>query len=109
MVLFRLDSRISGARYIFVPSTGVHMTPAEYRAKAALLLEQAEAVDPEQNREFVGLALKYLRLADLAEKNANTDLVYETPATVTLPMQQQPQAQQQAQQAAKGEPSEGRE
>jgi len=35
--------------------------------------------------------------------------VYETPATVTLPMQQQPQAEQQAQQAAKGEPSEGQE
>jgi hypothetical protein len=85
------------------------MTPAEYRAKAALVLERAEAAGPERNREMVAVALSYLRLADLAEKNSITDLVYETPATVTLPMQQQPQAEQQAQQAAKGEPSEGQE
>jgi hypothetical protein len=85
------------------------MTPAEYRAKAALVLERAQAPDPELNREMVAVALSYLRLADLAEKNAKTDLVYETPAIVTLPMQQQPQAEQQAQQAAKGDPSEGRE
>src|SRR4051794_36190480 len=75
----------------------------------ALILERAEAAAPERNREMVALALSYVRLADLAEKNANADLVYETPATVTLPMQQQPQAEQQAQQAAKGKPSDGRE
>ena len=87
----------------------IDMTPAEYRAKAALLLERAQAAEPDGNRELVAVALKYLRLADLAEKNASTDLVYETPVhtppAITIPMQQQPQAQQQAQQAAKPEPS----
>jgi len=79
------------------------MTPAEYRAKAALLLERAQAAEPSGNPELIAVALSYLRLADLAEKNASNDMVYETPAPV--PIQQQPQAQQQAQQAAKGEPS----
>jgi hypothetical protein len=82
------------------------MTPAEYRAKAALLLEQAQAAEPKGSPDKVALALSYLKLADLAEKNSRNDMVYETPMTpaVTVPMQQQPQAQQQAQQAAKGRP-----
>ena len=71
------------------------MTPAEYRAKAALLLEQVQA-DPDNKAEIIRLALSYLRLADLAEKNAATDLVYETPV-MHVPMQQQPQAEQQQQ------------
>ena len=54
------------------------MTPAEYRAKAALVLERANATGPDGNPELVAIALKYLCLADLAEKN--TDLLYETPS-----------------------------
>jgi len=76
------------------------MTPAEYRAKAKLILEQRQGEAGDKS-ELMRLALSYLRLADLAEKNANTELVYETPASITVPMQQQPQAEQQAQQAAK--------
>jgi hypothetical protein len=75
------------------------MTPAEYRAKAEELLEQAKGAEPKGNPELVALALRYLRLADLAEKNAGTDIVYETP-TVTVPMQQQAQPQQEQQQQA---------
>src|SRR5437879_2647540 len=83
------------------------MTPAEYRAKAALVLERANATGPDGNPELVAIALKYLCLADLAEKNTGTDVVYETPPTVmTLPMQQQPEVEPQTQQAAKQDPSE---
>jgi hypothetical protein len=56
----------------------------------------------------VSLALRYLRLGDLAEKNAKTDIVYETPA-LRVPMQQRPQTQQQPQQAVKPQPSEEKE
>jgi hypothetical protein len=84
------------------------MTPAEYRAKAALLLEQVQA-DSDNKAEIMQLALSYLRLADLAEKNAGTDLVYETPS-ISVPMQQQPQVEQQQQLGAiKSEPSEDKE
>jgi len=83
------------------------MTPSEYRAKAELLLKEAQAAEPKGSPEKIALALGYLKLADLAEQNARNDIVYETPVApaVTVPMQQQPQAQQQqAQQAAKDEP-----
>jgi uncharacterized protein YfaP (DUF2135 family) len=73
------------------------MRPAEYRAKAVLLLEQAQAYS-ENRTEIMQLALSYLRLADMAEKNAGNDVVYETPS-VSMPMQQQPQPQQQQQAA----------
>jgi hypothetical protein len=80
------------------------MTPADYRAKAEELLERTQAAEPKGNPHLVSLALSYLRLADLAEKNATNDMFYEMPA-LRVPMQQQPQAQQQPQQAAKPEPS----
>jgi hypothetical protein len=79
------------------------MTPAEYRAKAALLLERAQGAEPSGNPELIAVALSYLRLADLAEKNASNDRVYETPTPGSDTAATQ--AQQQAQQAAKGEPS----
>jgi hypothetical protein len=86
------------------------MTPAEYRAKAEQLLAEAQLAEPKGRPDMIALAISYLRLADLAEKNAGADLVYETPPVpetpaITVPMQQQPQAEQQAQQAAKPEPS----
>jgi hypothetical protein len=80
------------------------MTPVEYRAKAEELLAQAAIAEPKSNHELIALALKYLRLADLAEKNTRADIVYEAPS-ITVPMQQQPQPEQQQQQAAKPDPS----
>jgi len=83
------------------------MTPTEYRAKAEELLERAQA--SQGNPQLTSLALSYLRLADLAEKNAGNDMSYETP-TVTVPMQQQAQSvaqpMQQQQQQQKTEDDE---
>jgi hypothetical protein len=85
------------------------MTPAEYSAKAIWHLELAEReTDLERKSENLTLALSYMRLAQLAEKNAKTDLVYETPLPATPaaahPVQQQQQQQQQ--QRAEREPPE---
>ena len=47
------------------------MTPAEYSAKAIWHLELAEReTDVEKKTENLTLALSYMRLAQLAEKNA---------------------------------------
>ncbi|HET7680601.1 MAG TPA: hypothetical protein VFK79_10760 [Xanthobacteraceae bacterium] len=57
------------------------MTPAEqYRVKANefLVLANGEA-NPELQVEYARMAQSYLRLADLAERNSQTDIVYETP------------------------------
>lgn len=62
---------------------------AEYRQKAAELSAQASD-EPTRGAQLLNLAMAYLRLAEQAEKNAATDLVYETPSS-------QPQAQQQQQ------------
>jgi hypothetical protein len=71
------------------------MTPAEqYRVKASEMAALARAeTHPFQKAEYERLSLSYLRLADQAERNSQTDVVYETPPPV-----QQPQAQQQQQQ-----------
>jgi len=73
------------------------MTPAdEYRIKAGDLAALARAErDPFQKAELERLSLAYLRLADQAERNSHTDVVYETPPTSP----DQPQLQQQQQQA----------
>jgi hypothetical protein len=71
------------------------MTPADqYRVKAGDLaaLARAEA-DPFQKAEYERLSLAYLRLAEQAERNSATDLVYETPRAQS----DQPQIQQQQQ------------
>jgi hypothetical protein len=61
----------------------------EYRAKANDLSARARTErSPALRAQYENLALSYLRLAEQAQKNANTDLVYETPA-----VQQQQQAQ----------------
>ena len=78
------------------------MTPAGYSAKAIWHLELAEReTDLERKSENLTLALSYMRLAQLAEKNAKTDLVYETPFSAAPaaahPVQQQQQQQQQQQ------------
>jgi hypothetical protein len=71
------------------------MTPAEqYRVKASEMAALARAeTHPFQKAEYERLSLSYLRLADQAERNSHTDVVYETPPAPA----QQPQAQQQQQ------------
>jgi len=71
------------------------MTPADlYRVKAAELTALAKAeTDPFGKSEYYKLAQSYLRLAEQAERNSETDIVYETP---TAP-REQPQVQQQQQ------------
>jgi|SRR5947209_657972 hypothetical protein len=71
-------------------------TADEYRMKAAELRARSELEHEAGVRaELDQLALAYLRLAAQAEKNAATDIVYETPAADTrqpAQQQQQPQA-----------------
>ena len=65
----------------------------EYRVKAAELNALAKD-EPDQlaRANYINLALAYLRLAEQAEKNAATDIVYETPSPHLQPQQQhQPQ------------------
>ena len=71
------------------------MTPAEqYRVKASEMAALARAeIHPFQKAEYERLSLSYLRLADQAERNSHTDVVYETPPAAV----RQPQAQQQQQ------------
>jgi len=73
------------------------MTPADaYLIKAGDLAALARVEsDPFQKAELERLSLAYLRLAEQAERNSLTDLVYETPPTSS----DQPQVQQQQQQA----------
>ena len=72
------------------------MTPGDqYRVKAGDLAALARAEsDLFAKAEFQKLSLAYLRLADQADRNSETDVVYETPPARE---QQQPQAQQQQQ------------
>ncbi len=57
------------------------MTPADaYRVKAGDLAALARAEpDPFQRAEYERLSAFYLRLAEQAERNSLTDVVYETP------------------------------
>ena len=73
------------------------MNPAdEYRIKAGDLAAFARVErDPFQKAELERLSLAYLRLADQADRNSQTDVVYETPPGPGEP----PHAQQQQQQA----------
>jgi len=75
------------------------MAPADqYRIKAAELNAQAKlAPNASLRAECENLALSYLRLADQAEKNAQTDIVYEPPTATARPQAQQQQQQQQQQ------------
>jgi hypothetical protein len=78
-------------------------TADEYRIKAAELNAQAKGeASPLQSAQLQNLALAYLRLADQADKNATTDIVYEPPLTQP-PMQQPPMQQQQQRQPKKDE------
>jgi hypothetical protein len=73
-------------------------TAHEYRIKAAELNTRAkQEPNPLTRAQLENLALAYLRLADQAEKNAATDIVYETPPSLSerpqIQQQQQPQQQ----------------
>jgi len=55
----------------------------EYRNKAAEIMEKAkDEADPRLCAELAKLVYAYLRLAEQADRNALTDLVYETPSHV---------------------------
>ena len=73
--------------------TQVRMAKAEmYRVKAAELHAKAtEETNPATRAQLEALALGYLRLADQADRNAQTNVVYETPARRTGDIQQQQQ------------------
>lgn len=57
------------------------MSPADqYRVKANEFLVLANGeTNPDLQVEYARMAQSYLRLADLAERNSRTDIVYETP------------------------------
>ena len=55
-------------------------SPADYKRQAAECLSQAEHVINPQTRSFLRVAAAaWSRLADQADKNRHSDLVYETP------------------------------
>ena len=63
-----------------------------YRVRAAELRTQAEQEpNPVVRAEMEALVLAYLRLAGQADRNARTDIVYETPQRPAGVVQQQQQ------------------
>ena len=77
------------------------MTPADrYRSLAAQCEAKArQDVDPRIRAEWEHMAHAYRRLAEQAERNAQTDVTYETPPKrpAAAVQQRQPQQQQQPQ------------
>ena len=68
----------------------------EYRRLAANCVSMAERVTDHQFKaSLVDMAGAWLRLAEQAEKNSRTDLVYETPPRPSAEVVQQQQQQQQ--------------
>jgi len=66
-------------------------TGDEYRVLAADIQARArKEPDPHTRAEFEYLSLAYLRLADQADKNATTNIVYETPSVPSPGQQQAP-------------------
>ena len=73
----------------------------EYRRKAADMAElSARESNPQVRNELDKLVLSYIRLAEQAEQNARTDIVYEATSRSD---QRQPVAQQQQQPQPKEE------
>jgi hypothetical protein len=56
-----------------MPGTAYRAKAAELRAEATLNITQ------KQKAELEVLALRYIRLAEQADRNAKTDVVYVTP------------------------------
>jgi hypothetical protein len=72
----------------------------EYQERAAECLQLAnEATSPRHRARLLEMAQSWLRLLEQAEKNAQSDLAYETPP----PRESITQMQQQQQQRAKDE------
>jgi hypothetical protein len=72
----------------------------EYRRTAATCLTVAEQFnDPAAKALLIGMARAWYALADQAERNSKTDLVYETPTPQPEPQQPVVQQQQQIQPA----------
>jgi hypothetical protein len=71
------------------------MTRADhYRARAAELYALAlNETDPVTRAELEAIAQSYRRLAQLADRNIHTDVVYEPPIERTVAQQQQQQIQ----------------
>jgi hypothetical protein len=66
----------------------------QYRARAADMTAKAKVEsNPVLRAQFENLCRAYLRLAEQAERNALTDLVYETPLPAPRGLQQQQQTQ----------------
>jgi hypothetical protein len=56
-------------------------SPQDYRAYASECLARAERASDPRSREFLrNMAASWLRLAELADRNSQSDLVYETPS-----------------------------
>lgn len=67
----------------------------EYRRKAVAMAAMAKRAESAKRRvEFARLELSYRRLAQLAEKNAKTDIVYQTPPRPERAVAQQQQQRQ---------------
>jgi hypothetical protein len=68
----------------------------EYRVKAAKLGAEAKRTrDSARRTQLQSLQHSYQRLAMQADKNARTNIVYETPERPAVAQQQQQQQQQQ--------------
>ena len=66
-----------------------------YRAKANAFMAQAKrATDPALQLQYEQFAQSYLRLAEQADRNQRSDLVYETPGSPVTGVQQQQQQTQ---------------
>ena len=63
-----------------------------YRAKAVELTAQARD-QLQRARELEALASSYLRLAEMADRNMRTDLIFEPPFSPPVVQQQQQQQQ----------------
>jgi hypothetical protein len=68
----------------------------EYRAKANEFMAKAKrAPNPSLQLQYEQFAQSYLRLAEQADRNQRSDIVYETPPSTTGGVQQQQQQQTQ--------------
>ena len=57
-----------------------------YRAKASEFMAKAQReTDPTLRVQYETLGQSYLRLADQAERNSRSDIVYETPTSPSRP------------------------
>ena len=78
--------------YNCAPSGWGNCVSDEYRVKAAQLAAEAkQTIDPVRRIQLETLERSYLRLAMQADKNRETDIVYETPPTQPAVQQQQQQ------------------